>query len=111
MAKIPVEEFIDTVERSKLIDPAQLSRALADVRAKATPEQLEDADFFAASLIAAGLITRWQSDNLLKGKHKSFFLGKYKLLGHIGTGGMSSVYLAQHTLLNRRVAIKVLPRA
>ena len=71
---------------------------------------MEDADFFAAALIAAGLLTRWQSDNLLKGRHKGFFLGKYKLLGHLGTGGMSSVYLAQHVLMNRRVAIKVLPK-
>ena len=33
-------------------------------------------------LITAGLLTRWQCDKLLEGKHKGFFLGKYKLLGH-----------------------------
>jgi eukaryotic-like serine/threonine-protein kinase len=111
MAKISVEKFVETVERSKLVEPDQLSRALTDIRSRAIPTQLEDADFFAAELIAAGLLTRWQSDNLLKGKHRGFTLGKYKLLGHLGTGGMSSVYLAQHVLLNRRVAIKVLPKA
>jgi serine/threonine-protein kinase len=47
---------------------------------------------------------------LLAGKYKGFFLGKYKLLGHIGTGGMSSVYLAEHTRLHDKRAIKVLPR-
>ena len=111
MAKISVEKFVETVERSKLVEPDQLSGALADIRSRATPAESEDADFFAAALIAAGLLTRWQSDNLLKGKHRGFFLGKYKLLGHLGTGGMSSVYLAQHVLMNRRVAIKVLPKA
>src|SRR5580698_7134030 len=111
MAKLSVEKFVETVERSKLIEPDQLSRSLADIRSRAAAAEAEDADLVAAALIAAGLLTRWQSDNLLKGRHKGFFLGKYKLLGHIGTGGMSSVYLAQHTLLNRRVAIKVLPRA
>ncbi|HEX4145362.1 MAG TPA: protein kinase [Pirellulales bacterium] len=111
MAKPSVEKFVETVERSKLVEPDQLSRALVDIRSRATAAELEDADFFAAALIAAGLLTRWQSDNLLKGKHRGFTLGKYKLLGHIGTGGMSSVYLAQHVLLNRRVAIKVLPKA
>ncbi len=111
MAKLPLEKFIDAIERSKLIEADQLSRALADIRSRATPEQLQDADFFAAELIAANLLTRWQSDNLLKGKHRGFFLGKYKLLGHLGTGGMSSVYLAQHIVMNRRVAIKVLPKA
>ncbi|MEN0111565.1 MAG: serine/threonine-protein kinase, partial [Planctomycetota bacterium] len=47
---------------------------------------------------------------LLAGKHRGFKLGKYKLLGQIGKGGMSHVYLAEHVLMQRRVAIKVLPR-
>jgi len=43
--------------------------------------------------------------------YKGFFLGKYKLLGHISTGGMSSVYLAEHTKMGDKRAIKVLPKA
>ncbi|MBN1852810.1 MAG: serine/threonine protein kinase, partial [Pirellulales bacterium] len=69
-----------------------------------TPEQFTDA------LVEEKLITRWQADMLLSGKHKGFQLGKYKLLGHIGKGGMSQVYLAEHLLMQRRVAIKVLPK-
>ena len=111
MAKISVDDFVETVKRSKLVELDQLTSAVADIRARATPAELEDADFFASALIAAGLLTRWQCDNLLKGKSRGFILGKYKLLGHLGTGGMSSVYLAQHVLLNRRVAIKVLPKS
>jgi serine/threonine protein kinase len=60
-------------------------------------------------MIEAGLLTRWQADKLLAGKHKGFRVGKYKLLGQIGKGGMSSVYLAEHELMKRRVAVKVLP--
>ena len=63
------------------------------------------------SFIEQGLLTRWQCDKLLEKKYKGFFLGKYKLLGHIGTGGMSSVYLAEHTLMRRPRAIKVLPQS
>ena len=62
------------------------------------------------NLTKAGLLTEWQSEKLLEGRHKGFFLGKYKLLDHLGTGGMSSVYLAEHVLMQRRVAIKVLPK-
>ena len=37
-------------------------------------------------------------------------LGRYEIRGHIGTGGMGQVYLAQDTSeLNRTVAIKLLP--
>src|SRR2546426_590293 len=57
----------------------------------------------------SGLIDKDQLRKLLQGKHKGFFLGKYKLLDLLGKGGMSSVYLAEHVLMRRRCAIKVLP--
>src|SRR5262249_15510166 len=34
-------------------------------------------------------------------------LGQYRILSHIGTGGMGTVYLCEHTSLRRRVALKV----
>src|SRR5262245_44035467 len=35
-------------------------------------------------------------------------LGKYRLLEHIGSGSMGDVYRAEHLLLGRRSAVKVL---
>ena len=50
------------------------------------------------------------ADQLLEGRYKGFFLGqKYKLLGVLGTGGMSRVFLAEHSKMQRLVAIKHLP--
>src|SRR5207248_7956489 len=37
--------------------------------------------------------------------------GKYKVLERLGSGGMGSVYLCEHKLMRRRVAVKVLPTA
>ena len=34
-------------------------------------------------------------------------IGAYRVLARIGEGGMGAVYLAEHTLLGRRAAIKV----
>lgn len=34
--------------------------------------------------------------------------GKYRLVRLLGVGGMGSVYEAEHTLISRRVAVKLL---
>src|SRR5262249_47227443 len=44
-----------------------------------------------------------------QGKWRRFTIGKYKVLERIGSGGMGTVYLAEHKLMRRRVAVKVLP--
>ena len=36
--------------------------------------------------------------------------GRYRLLSRVGTGGISSVYLARHVLIDRILAIKTLRR-
>jgi serine/threonine-protein kinase len=36
--------------------------------------------------------------------------GRYRLIQRLGTGGMSSVYLARHVLIDRLMAIKTLRR-
>ena len=39
-----------------------------------------------------------------------FTFGKYKLLDLLGRGGGGSVFVAQHTTMNRRVALKIIPK-
>lgn len=104
MAKLKVEQFVDLVKRSGLVDDEQLNQALSDV-----DQSVNDSGIVASNLTKAGLLTEWQSEKLLQGRHKGFYLGKYKLLSHIGTGGMGSVYLAEHQVMRHRVAIKLLP--
>lgn len=101
------ESFVLVLKRSGLVEPNRLARVLREIQAEGVP--LPDAKSLAEQLVARSAITRWQADRLLAGKHKNFVLGKYRLLSLLGRGGMSSVYLAEHIVMRRRCAIKVLP--
>ena len=61
------------------------------------------------ALVEAGLLTSFQLERVLAGNTHGLVLGNYRLLEQIGSGGMGLVYLAEHRLMRRRVAVKVLP--
>lgn len=98
------------VAKSNLVDETMLARFLAKIREKCGGELPPSSRKLAAAFKRAGLLTDWHIEKLFQGKYRGFFLGKYKLLGHIGSGGMSSVYLAEHVGLHDKRAIKVLPK-
>jgi serine/threonine-protein kinase len=110
MSKVSLDKFIGFLERSNLIAPERLARVAGEWKRRASLAELDDARYFADHLVGADLLTRWQAAKLLDGRHRGFLLGKYKLLDHLGSGGMSSVYLAEHVLMQRLVAVKVLPQ-
>ena len=105
-SKLNVETFVAVLKKSALVEPDRLKKAIASFTPTPTGT---DATPLVEFLISSNTITRWQSEKLLQGKHKGYFLGKYRLLSLLGKGGMSSVYLAEHTLMRRRCALKVLP--
>jgi serine/threonine protein kinase len=102
------DELLDLVRKSELIESAELAHYVHTRSSKASlptePKKL------ARQLIKDGLLTKFQAEQLLMGKYKPFTLnGKYRLLERIGVGGMALVYLCEHLVLRRQVAIKVLP--
>lgn len=109
MPDINGKQFIELVRRSSLVGADQLQDAVDEFVAE-HGKLSEDAQPVADALVAADLLTEWHCENLFRKKYKGFFLGKYKMLGLLGTGGMSSVYRAEHKLMRNERAIKVLPR-
>ncbi len=70
--------------------------------------EVDDAQL-AAKLVELGRLNRWQAEQLKVGRAK-FNLGPYQVIDSIGQGGMGQVFKAEHRLMGRIVAIKVLPR-
>lgn len=111
MAKLPTDQFVDYLERSGLVPEDVLKRTLDDLRREYGGKLPDNADIVANHLIDANLITRWHADKIFDRKYKGFFLGRYRLLNFLGSGEMSSVYLADHLLMKQQRAIKIIPKS
>jgi serine/threonine-protein kinase len=104
-----VQEFLNVIRRSGLIEADRLSIVVREMDAYGGPPA-KNAEQVAARLVSLELLTRWQADNLLAGRWKGFFLNDmYKLLAHLGRDVPRRVFLAQDMALGRLVAIKVSP--
>src|SRR5262245_25083551 len=93
-------DFRALIERSGLLAPDRLDPFFADA-----PDPTAAAD----RLITERLLTPFQARQLKKGRADGFFLtDKYKILDLVGSGGMGKVYLCEHLILHRLVAVKLL---
>jgi eukaryotic-like serine/threonine-protein kinase len=108
MSEISSQSFLSLLDKSGLIPSEQLQAELSLLRSKLQADPTTEA--LTEHLLRQGMVTQWHVEKLLTGKFRGFFLGKYKLLGLLGSGGMSSVYLAEHLLSGQKRAIKVLPK-
>jgi serine/threonine protein kinase len=107
-APTTVAEFLDLGYRSGLVEREAIEALRQDWRQAGiehqAPRELAD------SLIREGLLTHFQAEKLLVGRWRRFVLsGKYRLLEKLGAGGMGLVFLCEHILMGRKVAVKVLP--
>ncbi len=100
-------EFLELVRKSTVVDEKRLD-AYLERQQGSLPAEVGK---FAGVLVRDGVLTQFQAEQFLLGKWRRFSIGKYKVLERIGSGGMGSVFLCEHKLMRRRVAIKVLPTA
>src|SRR5947209_18363581 len=109
-APTTAEEFLELVRKSGVVEEKRIDAYVESLRAG--PGLPTKPSEMAGLLVHdACLLTTFQAEQILQGKYRRFTIGKYKVLERLGVGGMGSVYLCEHKLMRRRVAVKVLPTA
>jgi serine/threonine protein kinase len=98
------ETLLGLVRKSALVEAKRIDAYVAT--ASDIPDDPKAA---ARQLIRDGLVTHFQANQLLQGKWRGFTFGKYKVLERLGASANSNVYLCEHLVMHRRVAVKVLP--
>lgn len=96
------QDVVELIQRGRLMAESQLERVLAHVSHVRDPQRL------LAQLVEQGHLTRYQAEEVAAGRWRGLWLGGYRVLDRLGKGGMSHVYLAEHAVLGKRVAVKVL---
>jgi serine/threonine protein kinase len=105
--------FRDTALASGLVDEPQLAAAeasLAGVLDRGTAAASDWDQSVADRLVQDKLLTPFQAREILAGRRR-FRLGQYTVLDEVARGGMGQVFKAEHAMMGREVAVKVLPRA
>lgn len=113
MPSPPKSIFVEAAEASGLVTADQLHVARVsacdsgDANTVSAAEVSDDA--IGRRLVELELLNPWQVEQLKLGRTK-FSLGPYRIVDAIGRGGMGHVFMAEHEILGRIEALKVLPR-
>ncbi len=111
---MPDSVFQHAALASGLLSQQQLDDALAGLVSAAPggPQTVAEVldEELGRRVIELGYLNRWQVEQLKEGRTK-FTLGPYRIVNAIGQGGMGHVFKAEHKLLGRTEAVKVLPKS
>src|SRR5262249_38740000 len=102
---LTLDQFARQLEESGILT-ADAWQEFVPPRGKAV-----DGEGLARELVRHKRLTKYQAEEIYRGKGKSLVLGNYVILDKLGQGGMGMVLKAEHRRMKRVVALKVLSPA
>ncbi len=104
-------ELLAALRAGRLVPPQRIRQLTIDwseSRPDEPDDSVEGTRRRALELVEAGDLTSWQVEQVLSGRARRLNMGHYRLVEWLGAGGMGSVYKAEHRLMKRIVALKIL---
>jgi serine/threonine protein kinase len=102
---IGTKAFLQNAYQSGLLTREQLREGVQSV----PPDRREDPQAVADHFVRAGQLSRFQAQQILRGKPRGLVVASFQILTPIAKGGMGLVYLARDTRTGELAALKVLP--
>src|SRR5437879_9056115 len=103
----PARNFLEQLVQLQLVDSAGIPAFLQNYLDRLAA--FIDTDLLGEALVHGGLLTPYQLNRVRAGTTHGLVLGNYRVLDRLGGGSVGVVFLGEHILLKRKVAIKVLP--
>lgn len=100
-------EFLDRLVAIGLIDASEVTPLAQSQRDRL--RELADPDTLDRAIVRAGLASEYQLNRVRAGTTHGLVLGPYRVRERLGGGSVGVVFLAEHAVLRRRTALKVVP--
>jgi serine/threonine protein kinase len=98
------QQYIDALRQADLVETRHLKEFVTQLRGMSSLSVRKVGEY----AVRSGLLTCFQSREVMAGRADQLMLKHYRLLDKLGSGGMGDVYLAVDLRTGRRRAIKIL---
>jgi serine/threonine-protein kinase len=100
-----VPDLLPLIQRSGILSDRQFEELSGKVRSGEYPTETRA---LAERLVAERILTEFQANRLQQNKVHGLIVGRYVILDHLGAGSRGRVFKAQHRLMGRLAALKVI---
>lgn len=98
-------DLLPLIRRSGILSDREFEEVCGKILRGEYPR---DSSALAKRLVAEQVLTEFQASRLLLNKTKGFVIGRYVVLDRVGEGNKGRVFKAQHKLMGRLVALKII---